>query len=90
MEALVIQMAREIRAPALQCEEAFQGLNVREILIGRGNDTSNSTTLDGCFNIFEQQNQASLLDEADREIECRAAAKAILNLLKKGNLRVIC
>ena len=67
MEALMIQMALEIGTTIHQRKEALQGLDIREVLIGRGDDATGSPTFHGSFDVFEQQNKASLFDKADRK-----------------------
>ena len=67
MEGLVIQVALEVWASAGKSKESFEGFNVGEVLICGRNDFASASTLDGSLYVFEQQNKASLLDEADRE-----------------------
>jgi hypothetical protein len=80
MEGLVIQVALEVWASAGKSKEAFKGFNVREVLIGGRNDFANASTLDGSLYVFEQQNKASLLNEADRKAKGGTLPQVISNL----------
>ena len=69
MEALIIKMTLKIGISAHESIKTPQRLDVSKILIGRSDDTSLTTTFQRRFDIFKQQNQASLLDKADRKTE---------------------
>ena len=80
MERLIIQVTLKIWTSAGQCKKALEGFNVSKILICGRNDFTSTSTLDSSFYVFEQQNKASLLDEADRKAEGGTLPQVISDL----------
>ena len=71
-------MAGKVFASVLKSIEALQRLDIGEILVSRGDQASFCSAFHSSFNIFEQQNKASLLNKADRKIKGTAMAQIIL------------
>ena len=66
VEALIIEVTLEIAVLALKCKEALDRFDIGKVLLCRGDNTAFCATFHSRFNILEQQDKASLLDEADR------------------------
>jgi hypothetical protein len=69
LEAFIIEVTFKIAVFTLESKETFNGFDVCKILICRGNYSTIRASFDRCFNIFEQQNKASLFYKADRKRE---------------------
>lgn len=67
METLIIEMTLKIGISAHESIKTLQRLDVSKILIGRSDNTSLTAPFHRRFDIFKQQNQASLLDKADQK-----------------------
>ena len=78
MEAFIIQMTFKVGISG-QAHEKVQRFHIREVLIGRSDDSSFGSTFYSSLDIFRQEYQAGFLDKADREIKCLAATQVHLN-----------
>ena len=58
-------MALLIGESAYQSKGTLWRFNVREILIGRGDELPGVATLNNGFDVLDQQNQTTFLDKAD-------------------------
>ena len=77
VETVIVQVTDKVWKPVHHLPENLQGLNVCKVLIGRRDEPSKYTPCKCCLNIFQQQNQASLLDKAYRETEAVTSAKRL-------------
>lgn len=89
VKALVVQMALKIGAPYHKGIKAFQGFYVRKVLIGGGDNPPRTPPLHGGFNVFEQQNKASLFDKADGKGKGAAPPQILPDFLQKRDLCVV-
>ena len=89
VKTLIIKMTFKVIMFALKRKKALYRFNVGEVLICRGDNTSFSSSLNGSFNIFEQQNQASLFYKADRKRKACATSQVVFNFIEKSYLGIV-
>ena len=89
VEAFVIEMTLKIAVLALKRKEALYRLNVGEVLICRGNNTSLRSAFNRRFNILEQQNKTSFFDKADRERKRLASTQVVFYFIEECYLGVV-